>query len=136
MKVESTVNVIPNYENISILVAEDDVASFIYLKKLLQKTKANILYASNGSQAVEMINSSNDIQLVLMDIKMPVMSGIEALKELKKKDFQIPVIAQTAYAYSDEIIKIKEVGFSDYISKPINAKNLYLLMSKYLKSVS
>ncbi|MBA7519305.1 Sensor histidine kinase RcsC [subsurface metagenome] len=123
---------IPDLKNNTILIVEDDYANYSYLMRLLQKTKANILHALNGRKAVDLYLENPDINLVLMDIKMPVMNGIESLKELKKNNIQVPVIAQTAYAFSDEIRKIRAAGFSDFISKPISAKDLFVLLNKYL----
>jgi len=125
---------IPIIQNSLILVAEDDYANYSYLEKLLLKTKATILHAINGKQAIQLMENNPNIQLVLMDIKMPEMNGIEALKELQKRNVKIPVIAQTAYAFSDEIKKIMDAGFSDYIPKPIDAHELFALITKYLQT--
>lgn len=118
-------------ENKTILVAEDDQSNYIYLEKVLHKSNAKILHAFNGKEALEMLET-NPVDLVLMDIKMPVMNGVEAMSQIKQRNLNIPVIAQTAYAFADEILKIREAGFSDYISKPILSKDLYALILKYL----
>ena len=122
---------IPDLMDELILVAEDDYSNFIYLEKLLLKTNARILYARDGKEVIDQYRINPGIKMIFMDIKMPRMNGIEALEELKKTDLKIPVIAQTAYAFADEISKIKANGFSDYIAKPINAKDLFTLINKY-----
>ncbi len=127
---------IPNLFNYLILVAEDDYASYLYLEKLLQKTNARVLHASNGKEVIIIYESNKDIRLILMDIKMPDMNGIEALFELKRKNIQIPVIAQTAYAFYDDIKKINEAGFTDYLLKPVISNDLFKMLYKHLKVVS
>jgi signal transduction histidine kinase len=127
---------IPNLYNYSILVVEDDYASYSYLEKLLQKTNAKILHASNGKEAIIKYESNKNIQLILMDIKMPEMNGIEALIELKQKNIHIPVIAQTACAFYDDIKNINEAGFTDYLLKPIISNDLFKMLYKHLKVVS
>ena len=123
-------------ENISsgatILIAEDNESNFLYLKELLGRYELNILYAADGKKTVEMCKANTDIALVLMDIKMPLLNGYEATKQLKKIFPQLPVIAQTAYASNNDRIKAKEVGCDDYISKPIRREVLYEILEKYL----
>ena len=133
LKNEHTANrELPNLFDKQILIAEDDIASYEYLEKLLRRTKAKILHAPDGKEAVKIFRQNPDIALILMDIKMPYIDGIEALGQMMKHDLKIPVIAQTAYAFSDEIRRIKAAGFNDYISKPINSIELYKLLNKYL----
>ncbi|MBN1414243.1 MAG: response regulator [Bacteroidales bacterium] len=122
--------VIPDLSKYVILVAEDDISNFLYIEKLLKKTQARILHALNGKDVLDILQNNKKIKLILMDIKMPVMDGIESLHEIKKRNIQIPVIAQTAYAFSDEIERIKMVGFDDYITKPIVAADLYQVLTQ------
>lgn len=123
---------IPDYQKCTILVAEDDAANFLYIDKLLKKANANVLRAEDGKQAIEMVMSIPDIKIILMDIKMPVMDGIESLHEIRRRNIQIPVVAQTAYALAEEIVKLKKEGFDEYISKPIQHPILYGILNKYL----
>jgi CheY-like chemotaxis protein len=67
-----------------------------------------------------------------MDIKMPEMDGVETLREIRKMNIKIPVIAQTAYALADEVVKLKNEGFSEYITKPIQHEILYFIIEKHL----
>ena len=122
---------IPVLQDAIILVAEDDMANYTYLEKLLSKTEAKIIHAVNGKQTLTLFKENPEIKLILMDIKMPEMNGIEALTELKKQGLNVPVIAQTAYAYSNEIKQIMEAGFDGYITKPIRQKVLYSLLLKH-----
>ncbi len=115
-----------------ILIAEDDWVSFEYLKLILSKFDIEVIYAENGKQAVEFVKNMPDIDLVLMDIRMPVMNGIEATKLIKKIRPDLPIIAQTAYAFSEERSKILAIGCDEYLSKPMQSSKLNILINKYL----
>jgi len=106
-----------------ILIVEDDPMSVIYLKEAIKSTGAQLMHASDGKSAVDIVNSGIPIDLILMDIKLPGMSGYEATRRIKSVS-DIPIIAQTAYAMADDYKKILQVGCDDYISKPINRKKL------------
>lgn len=123
---------LPDFNNCPILVAEDDMANFNYIDKLLKRAKAKVIHAANGKQVLNLLKNNYDVKLILMDIKMPEMDGIETLHELRKINIRIPVIAQTAYALADEVVRLKKEGFDEYISKPIQREYLYFLISKYL----
>jgi CheY-like chemotaxis protein len=116
-----------------ILLAEDDLISAQYLTKLLVKADLTVLHAENGEQAVEFVRNTPDFDLVFMDIRMPVMDGIEATKLIKKMKPDLPVIAQTAYAFSEEKEKILSIGCDDYMTKPIEIRKLNAIIDKYLK---
>jgi len=115
----------------TILIAEDDWTSFHYLGSLLKNSEVTILHAENGKKAVEFVEKMPDLRLVLMDIKMPIMNGIEATKLIKQIRPDLPIIAQTAYAFSSEKEEILSIGCNDYISKPISKEHLLKLIEKY-----
>jgi PAS domain S-box-containing protein len=117
----------------TILIAEDDHPNFMYIRELLRVTHANVLRAKNGQEAIEMCNA-NTIDLVLMDIKMPILNGLEAATRLREQGFTTPIIAQTAYAFSDDKQRAIESGCNDYISKPIRQEDLLKLIGKWLDS--
>ncbi len=125
-------NALPDFKNCKVLVAEDDISNFNYIDKLLKKVHIEVCHANNGKEVLKIMETMKDIRLILMDIKMPIMDGIETLHELQKQQIKVPVIAQTAYALADEIVKLKREGFDEYLSKPIQRDYLYLLLSKYL----
>ena len=116
-----------------ILIAEDDWVSAQYLIRFFENSKTVLIHAENGKEAVELVKITPDIDLILMDIKMPVMDGIEAAALIKIIRPELPIIAQTAYAFYDEKQKILSAGFDDYISKPYDTKILNELIDKYLK---
>ena len=121
------------YPQKTILVAEDDASSLVLLKVYLDKLGVNILHAKNGKEAVDLfINNGHQIDLILMDINMPIMNGYDASMKIKAHNPTVPIIAQTAYAISGDREKALENGCDDYISKPINGKNLVSLIKKFL----
>jgi signal transduction histidine kinase/ligand-binding sensor domain-containing protein/CheY-like chemotaxis protein len=122
---------VPALENIIILVAEDDMANFMVLERMLRKTNARVIHASNGKEVVDLFAGNPGIKLIFMDIKMPEMDGIEALMALQKNKLTVPVVAQTAYAFENEVRKIRDAGFDDYIAKPIKRTELFRLLTKY-----
>ncbi|MBN1790295.1 MAG: response regulator, partial [Bacteroidales bacterium] len=124
---------IPDFKNLCVMVAEDDMFNFKYIERILKKAGLKVVHAENGSQVLSMLKKPNDIKLILLDIKMPGMDGIETLHEIRKMNVTLPVIAQTAYALADEVGKFRKEGFDDYIAKPISVNNLYFMIEKYLK---
>ncbi len=117
---------------IRIVIAEDDNANYIYLSKLLKKTQFELIHFANGKQAVDFIRDNSEVDLVLMDIRMPKMDGIEATLQIKAIRPDLPVIAQTAYAFQEERKKILSYGFNDYISKPFSSKDILDLIYKFI----
>ncbi|MDA3953236.1 MAG: response regulator [Bacteroidales bacterium] len=117
----------------TILIAEDDETNVLLLKKVFEKTHAEIIHAENGKQAIKLFKTNPDIDLILMDIRMPVMDGIEATTQIKQIDRNVPIIVQTAFTMSSEKEKSFKAGCDDYISKPINIKELYATVCKYIE---
>ncbi len=121
-----------NIEGKSILIVDDDEINLLYLKELISEFRLKIFEATNGIEAVEKFKNNREISLVLMDLKMPIMNGIEATKLIKSMNSTTKIVAQTAYAmYSEKEMAIKE-GCDDYISKPLNKQKLIDLVKKYL----
>jgi signal transduction histidine kinase len=123
---------IPSLSDKTILVAEDEENNFKLLATLLKKTKANILWAKNGLEAVNMCQQNPSIDLILMDIKMPKMNGIEANKKIKAIRKDIMVVAQTAFAYEHDINEFLSSGFDSSITKPIKIKELMNILVQFL----
>jgi CheY-like chemotaxis protein len=115
-----------------ILVVEDDEISLEFLKELFEPFNTKVLFAFNGKDAVELCRSEPSINLVLMDVQLPVMNGKDAMKEIKLLNPDLPVIAQTAFAMSGDKEKYLRDGFDDYISKPINVQEILSLIEKYI----
>ncbi|MDY0200686.1 MAG: PAS domain S-box protein [Tenuifilaceae bacterium] len=120
-------------KGINMLIAEDDTVNFQYIKEILSGYDVNIIWVKNGADAVNEVKVNPDIDIVLMDIKMPVMDGYEATAEIKKYRANLPVIAQTAYAFAADREKALNAGCNNYVSKPIDRKQLLALISMYVK---
>ena len=121
----------PNFAEKHILIAEDDVINFKILESFLSKTNAIIYWAKNGVEAVD-ISIKHQLDLVLMDIRMPEMDGISASKLIRKYYPNLPIIAQTAYTSKEDIEKIMKASINEYMAKPINGTELLNILKKYL----
>ena len=117
---------------ITILIAEDDAVSSLLLKKNLTDENINTLFAVNGKEAVEMVQQHQEINIVLMDIRMPVMNGFDTTRVIKELRPDLPVIVQTAFTSKDEKDKSHEAGCDGYITKPINKVELLELITLLL----
>lgn len=115
-----------------ILVAEDDESSYLFQQVVLRKAGYNVVRAINGIEAVELCKTNNQIDLALMDVKMPLMDGIEATKMIKNIRKDLPVIAVTAYAQPDDEFRVMRSGCDDYITKPVKSDLLLSKISKFL----
>jgi signal transduction histidine kinase len=119
-------------KKLKILIVEDDEISYSLLTKMLQKISYEVLHAITGVEAVDACRNNPDIDLVLMDIRMPVMDGNEATRQIRQFNKDVIIIAQTAYGYSVDREMAIEAGCSDYISKPISSILLYELIKKHV----
>jgi len=115
-----------------ILIVEDEESNFRYLKYTLEITKIKLLRAHNGIQAIDLVKNNNDIELVLMDIHLPVMNGYDATQVIREFKPDLPIIAQTAFAMPGEKEKSLEAGCNDYISKPISRTDLINTIAKFI----
>ena len=125
-------NFITNY-NVTILIAEDEESNFLLLKTIL-KRHCNVLQARTGLELLKVF-AEKGADLILLDIKMPEMNGIEALKEIRKKDTNIPIIMQSAYAFENDMEAARAAGSNGFITKPINIVELKKTISKFLPQI-
>jgi CheY-like chemotaxis protein len=116
-----------------ILIVEDDPASRLYLNKILERAGADILNAGDGQEAVDVALSNPDIEIILMDIQLPVLDGYSALAKIREARKDTVVVAQTAYGLLGDKEKILNSGFNDYIIKPILSQNLIEKLTVNLK---
>jgi PAS domain S-box-containing protein len=119
---------------LTVVVAEDDEASFLYMKAILKGTASRIIHCSNGAETVRTVRETPGVSIILMDIRMPGMSGIEATIQIRSFDKEVPIIAQTAYAFEEDKQWAMEAGCNDYITKPISSRELLELIEKYTSS--
>ena len=116
--------------NVTILIAEDEESNF-----LLLKTHCNVLQARTGLELLKVF-AEKGADMILLDIKMPEMNGIEALKEIRKKDTNIPIIMQSAYAFENDMEAARAAGSNGFITKPINIVELKKTISKFLPQIT
>ncbi len=128
---ESTQIKAPDWSDRTILIAEDEEVNFVYLQNALTVTKAKVLRAKNGEEAVKMTRINPEIDVILMDIKMPVMNGIEATRAIKSFRGDVTIIAQTAFAMDEDRRNCYAVGVDDFLSKPVRYKLLLDTIQKH-----
>jgi CheY-like chemotaxis protein len=112
------------------LMVEDDPVNMRFLTVLLLKTNLNLLYASDGREAVEIVETS-PVDIVLMDMNLPVLDGYEATRQIKQLKPHLPIIAQTAHALNEDRDNCLKAGCDEYIAKPIDKYRLYSLMDQF-----
>ncbi len=118
-----------------ILVAEDNLTNQLVILGLLEDTPFDIDLANNGQEAVDMFRQ-NDYELILMDLQMPVMDGYEATSIIRKENKDIPIIALTANAMTSDVQKTMDAGMNEHLTKPLNVKQLFDTLRKYINPKS
>lgn len=116
---------------LKILIADDEDFAFKHLSIVLKNISKEIFHAKTGIQAIELFENNPDIDLVLMDIKMPIMDGYDAARKIRKINNDVIMIAQTAFAQKNDRMKVIDAGCNDYISKPINKIKLLEMIESY-----
>jgi len=124
-----------NWKGKQILIVEDDKPSSILLTALLSRTGAKLYFATNGQQAVDIVKTNNSIDLILMDIKLEGMNGIQASTIIHEHNPNIPIIAQTACVMTGDRENCMAAGCVAYVSKPIDAYELLQIIDKYINGV-
>ena len=127
-------NIEYHWNKYTALIVEDDLINFKVIEAMLRNTGINIIHVDNGVKAIQQANSNPHIDIVLMDVHLPEMSGLEATIKIKEVNKTLPIIAQTANAMSDDKDRCIDAGCSDYISKPIDMNELIAKISKFLRS--
>lgn len=121
-----------NFIGKTILIAEDEAVSRFLFEKALKKTKANLFFVKNGKEAVEMVKENSEIDAVIMDIRLPLMDGLEATAKIKELIPEMPVIIQSAYAMQSTREEALESGCDDFITKPIKVETLLAILHRHL----
>lgn len=116
----------------TILVAEDEDINFLYIREVIKILNLKVLHARNGVEAVSYCKNDDSIVLVLMDIKMPIMNGYEATREIRKFKPHLSIIAQTAFALSEDRNRTLDCGCDSYISKPFTREALLEIIRKHI----
>jgi PAS domain S-box-containing protein len=128
--------VVNNFEWIGkkLLVVDDEELNWIFIRDLIKPTKAETIWARNGKEAVDIYQGNSNIDLILMDFRMPVMNGFEATKVIRSFDSQIPIIALTAFAQEDEKELILHAGCNAFLSKPVGNDQLIKMVNHFLQN--
>ncbi len=121
-----------NWSGKTILIAEDMIQNYLLMEALLKRSEVRLLHAANGQIAIDIVRAEPNIDLILMDIQLPIKTGYEAMKEIIEIRPDIPVMSYTAFALPHEREKSLTAGFVDFIPKPIKAETLIPLLDKYL----
>jgi PAS domain S-box-containing protein len=124
-----------NWSNKTCLIVDDNKDVLLYLNRVLEETRIKTLNARSGMEAIEIVKNTPGIDVVLLDMQMPEMNGIEATKEIRKIQKDIPIIAQTAFIFEDDKDIILEAGCDACLIKPIRKDHLLAVMSTFLKSI-
>lgn len=119
------------FNDLKVLIAEDDRASQILLKDIFRYYTSEIIIAENGQEAIDTCRQNPDVSLILMDIRMPLMNGYDASKEIRNFNKDVVIIAQSAHMLSDNDNDLKISGCNGYISKPIRKAVITRLLEKY-----
>ena len=129
---ENNETVIPDLSGKRILVAEDEELNYMILKLFIESTNAHVVHVPDGLEAVKIMDKEK-FDFIFMDIKMPVMNGIEAMQKIKEKYPEVPIVAQTAFTFSEDKDKAMSLGFDDYLSKPLSKDVVINTLRKYFK---
>ncbi len=121
-----------DWSNKSILIAEDEESNSQLLYEILLPTRARLVRVKNGKEAINAYESSGNFDLILLDIKMPIMDGMETAAYIRGIDKKIPIVAQTVFGMNDYLRKGKEAGFTEFIVKPILPQKLVESLAVYL----
>ena len=116
-----------------ILVVEDNNISYKLIEAHLGRKNLQLIHAVDGYEAIEKFQSTPDIELVLMDIQLPSISGLEVTRKIRRTNQEIPIIATTANVFDEDRIACEEAGCNHFISKPINFLDLLGLLKQYLE---
>jgi len=119
-----------------VLIVEDEDLNYIFLEEMLQDYKVTVIHVKNGMEAVEMVKNNPNINLVLMDIKMPIMNGYEAAKLINEQRPDLPIVFQSCYSLPTDVRKAYANGGVDFIPKPINLDTFSLKMNKFIPSIN
>ncbi len=121
-----------NWETRSVLIVEDEEIFYVLMREMLRKTGVTTFWAEDGSEAIKLCRENPKIDIVLMDLGMPVMDGYETTEKLRALGITTPIIVQTAFKFSDEKERAFIAGCDDYITKPITEKELLSTIAKYI----
>jgi len=121
-----------NWTGKSILIAEDEDLNWMFIKEMLRKTGADIFRAKTGLEALDLVHKKKP-NVILMDIKMPEMNGIEATRKIREFDSEVPIISQTAFVMAEEKEESLEAGSNHFVTKPLDRTIIMELIDCYIR---
>ncbi len=116
-----------------ILIVEDNLISYKLVEAHMKGKNLHLVHANDGQQAIEKFEQYPDIDIILMDIQLPNLDGLEVTRKIRKSNKEIPIIATTANVFDEDRIASKEAGCNAFIAKPINFVELFELLNQYLQ---
>jgi len=123
-----------NWENKSILIADDDFLNFELLKLILRNTNVSITHFTDGQAVIDHINGNNNCDIIIMDIQMPILDGISATIKLREMGVKAPIVALTALNTISEKSKYEKYGFNEIVEKPVRKEMFLKMIEKYLNN--
>jgi len=121
-----------NWKTKTIVIVEDIDFNFLLMKKQLRNTNATIIWLKNGQESIDYVKDNKEASIILMDVRMPIVDGIDATKAIKLLKPEIPIIMQTACVIGSDYTEVKNSGCDDYIFKPIIEADLLEIINKYI----
>lgn len=122
-----------NWSDKTILIVEDNIINFRFLELALKSTQINIIHVTNGQEAIKICRSNSNLDLILMDIQLPEMSGYETTENIRTFNTTIPIIAQTGHEAEEDLQKCLDAGCNDYMRKPIITEQLIKVLHTYFE---
>ena len=123
-----------NWDNKSILIADDDFLNFELLKLILRNTKVSITHFTDGQAVLDYLNENNNCDIIIMDIQMPILDGISATIKLRELGVTVPIVALTALNTISEKSKYEKYGFNEIVEKPVRKEMFLKMIEKYLNN--
>jgi len=121
-----------NWDNKSILIADDDFLNFELLKLILRNTSVSITHFTDGQAVIDYINDNNNCDIIIMDIQMPILDGISATIKLRELGIKVPIVALTALNTISEKSKYEKYGFNEIVEKPVRKEMFLKMIERYL----
>ncbi len=122
-------------KEVTIIVAEDEEFNMFYINELFANTNYKLIEANNGEEVIELAKKHKETDLIIMDIKMPKLNGIEAMKQIKAFNPEVPIIALTAFAMESDRREALESGFDSFLTKPIDKDTLFEKIEHFTKTL-
>jgi CheY-like chemotaxis protein len=122
----------PDLKHQTVLVVEDEERNWLLLRDIIELCNGVALWVESGMQAIDKVSKHPEIKLILMDLQLPFMSGVEATRKIREINKDVPVIAQTAFSDPELLHKCTKAGCNKYILKPLNFKEVYTVFSDFL----